>query len=152
MFLYQTFYHTILSTSAKTFLFLVNSSFFYNTLKFKKFPPSWFMAAHWRRLGIAVNDVILILNFSKKQKFKTMKDEYLKYCIEYCQLLNWKANRQCFCYKLHRSSLALTSFAAISSLLSDAAINQNVGKSFQFQSNMKQTILDQNLKCFRRNA
>ena len=87
MFLYQTCYHTILSTSAKTFLFLVNSSFFYNTLKFKKFPPSWFMAAHWKRLGIAVNDVILILNFSKKTKFKTVKDDYLKY------LLSWMLSK-----------------------------------------------------------
>ena len=144
MFLYQTFYLTISSTSAKTFLFLVNCSFFYNTLKFKKFPPSWFMAASWRRLGIAVNDVILILNFSKKQKFKAVKDEYLKYCVECCELLNWKAIRQCFCYKLRRSNLALTSIAAISSLLSDTAINQNGGNSLEFQSNMKQKILDQN--------
>ena len=34
------------STSAKTFLFLVNCSFFYGTLKFEQFPPSWFMAAY----------------------------------------------------------------------------------------------------------
>ena len=106
MFLYQTFNHKILSTSAKTFLFLVISSFFYNTLKFNKFPPSWFMAAHWRRLGIAVNDFILILNFSKKQKSKRLKDEYLKYCVECCHLLKWKAIRQCFCYKLRRYNLA----------------------------------------------
>ena len=144
LFLYQTFYHTILSTSAKTFLFLVNSSCFYNTLKFKKFPPSWFMAVHRRRLGLAVNDVILILNFSKKQKFKTKKDEYLKYCVECCQLQNWNAIRQCFCYKLRRSYLALMSFVAISSLLSDAAINQNGGNSLEFQSYMKQKILGQN--------
>ena len=55
-----------------------------------------------------------------------------------------KAIRQCFCYKLHRSNLALTSFAAISSLLSDTAINQNGGNSLEFQSNMKQKIIDQN--------
>ena len=137
MFWYQTFYHRISCTSAKTFFFLVNSSFFYNTLEFEKFPLFWFMAAHWRRLGIAVNDVILILNFSKIQKFKTMKDEYLKYCVECCHLLNWKAIRQCFCYKLRSSNLALTSFVAISSLLSDAAMNQNGGNSLEFQSNMK---------------
>ena len=73
-----------------------------------------------------------------------MKDEYLKYCVEYCRLLNWKAIRQCFCYKLCHSNLALTLFAAISSLLCDAAMNQNGGNSLEFQSNMKQKILDQN--------
>ena len=38
----------------------------------------------------------------------------------------------------------MTSFAAISSLLSDATMNQNGGNSLEFQSNMKQKILDQN--------
>ena len=72
-----------------------------------------------------------------------MKVEYLKYWVECCQLLNRKAIRQYFCYKLRRSNLALTSFTAISSLLSDTAINQNGGNSLEFQSNMKQKILDQ---------
>ena len=73
-----------------------------------------------------------------------MKDEYLNKFLECCQLLNWKAIKQCFCYKLRRSNLALKSFAAIFSLLSDAAMNQNGGNSLKFQSNMKQKILDQN--------
>ena len=74
-----------------------------------------------------------------------MKVEYLKYWVECCQLLNRKAIRQCFCYKLRHSNLALMSFAAISStsLLNDTAINQNGGNSLEFQSNMKQKILDQ---------
>ena len=70
MFLNQNFIIQFQALLQKTFLFLVNSSFFYNTLKFEKFPPSRFMAAHWRRLALAVNDIIL--NFSKKQKFKTV--------------------------------------------------------------------------------
>ena len=49
-----------------------------------------------------------------------------------------------FSYKLRRSNLALTSFAAISSLLNDAVINQNGGSSLEFQSNMKQKIFDRN--------
>ena len=104
MYFHQTFYHLILSTSAKTFLFSVNFLFFYNTLKFEKFLPSWFMAAYWRRLGIAVNDVILILNLSKT-KIKTMKDEYLNNFVECCQLPNWKAIRQCFLVQANHSNM-----------------------------------------------
>ena len=61
-------------------------------------------------------------------KFKTIKVEYFKkYCVECCQLLNRKTIRQRFCYKLRY--LALTSFKAISSLLSYTPINQNGGNS-----------------------
>ena len=66
LFLFQTIYHTILRAFAKTFLFFVKCYFFHNTLKFEKFPPSWFMAASWRGLVLAVNDVIVVLNLSKK--------------------------------------------------------------------------------------
>ena len=85
----------------------------------------------------------------------TIKDEYLKYCVECCHSLNWNiklSGNVSVTNKLHPCSLVLTSFAVISSLLSDTAINQNGGNSFEFQSNMKQKILDQNLKRFCRNA
>ena len=55
-----------------------------------------------------------------------------------------KLSGNTFCYKLRCSNLAMTSFAAISSLLSDTVINQNGGNSLEFQSNMKQEILEQN--------
>ena len=45
----------------------------------------------------------------------------------------------------------MTSFVAISSLLSDAAMNQDGGNSLDFQSTLKNR-LDQNQKRFRRNA
>ena len=52
--------------------------------------------------------------------------------------LTEKLSGNAFCNKLRCSNLALMSFAAFSSLLSDMAINQNSGNFLKFQSNMKQ--------------
>ena len=100
--------------------------FFLSTLKFEKFPPSWFMAASWRKLAIAANDV--------SAKIWPLICNRKHYLIMF-RFWNWHSTNSfvyspisvATVYFLDKFRTGMTSLTFITSPLQDTALNQDGG-------------------------
>ena len=96
-------------------------------------PPFWFMAASWRRLAIAANDVSAKL-------WRCICSR--KHCLITLRFWNWHYSTNSFVYSLlfiwtvyflNKFRTRMTSFTFITSPLQDAALNQDGGNLSSFK-------------------